>query len=127
MRDPFPITRREFVKALAGLAAAVFARRRGRSESALVLDNHAAFGGEAKGDFERAIRDPFTEMFAASLVRRDARHHPPPPRGRFCAGRRSSTFAAFVNTDLAGAMDHRNAIAEARRAVAQTAAMGALE
>jgi spermidine dehydrogenase len=96
-------------------------------------------------DFERAIRDQFTEMFSASgfdatrdiaglIVNRWGHAYVNPQPGFFfgAGGRpaprdvlRRAPFGriAFANTDLAGAMDHRNAIAEARRAVHQVEAL----
>jgi spermidine dehydrogenase len=97
-------------------------------------------------DFERAIREQFTDMFAASgfdatrdiagiIVNRWGHAYVNPQPGFFFGvdGRpaprevlRRAPFGriAFANTDLAGAMDHRNAIAEARRAVHQIEALG---
>jgi spermidine dehydrogenase len=96
-------------------------------------------------DFERAIREQFTEMFAASgfdatrdiagiIVNRWGHAYVNPQPGFFFGGDgrpaprevlRRAPFGriAFANTDLAGAMDHRNAIAEARRAVHQIEAL----
>jgi spermidine dehydrogenase len=96
-------------------------------------------------DFERAVREQFTEMFARSgfdatrdiagiIVNRWGHAYVNPQPGFFFgvgdrpAPRevlRQAPFGriAFANTDLAGAMDHRNAIAEARRAVHQLGAL----
>jgi spermidine dehydrogenase len=101
--------------------------------------------GTSFRDFERAIREQFTEMFAASgfdagrdiagiIANRWGHAYVNPQPGFFFGvdGRpaprdvlRRSPFGriAFANTDLAGAMDHRNAIAEARRAVTQLEAI----
>jgi spermidine dehydrogenase len=97
--------------------------------------------GTSFRDFERAIRGTFTEMFSASgfdanrdiagiIVNRWGHAYVNPQPGFFfgLGGRpaprdvlRRAPFGriAFANTDLAGAMDHRNAIAEAKRAVDQ--------
>jgi spermidine dehydrogenase len=96
-------------------------------------------------DFEQAVRDQLTDMFSASgfdaardiagiIVNRWGHAYVNPQPGFFfgSGGRpaprdvlRRAPFGrvAFANTDLAGAMDHRNAIAEARRAVAQIEAL----
>jgi spermidine dehydrogenase len=101
--------------------------------------------GTSFRDFERAIRETFTEMFAAAgfdasrdiagiIVNRWGHAYVNPQPGFFFglgdrpAPRdvlRRAPFGriAFANTDLAGAMDHRNAIAEARRAVEQIEAL----
>jgi len=97
--------------------------------------------GTSFRDYERRIREQFTEMFAASGF--DARqdiagiilnrwgHAYLSPQPGFFFGRegrpaprevlRNAPFGriAFANTDLAGAMDHRYSILEAQRAVDQ--------
>jgi spermidine dehydrogenase len=92
-------------------------------------------------EYEKRIREQFTEMFAAAGfdARRDIAgivlnrwgHAYLSPQPGFFFGRvgkpaprevlRSAPFGriAFANTDLAGAMDHRYSILEARRAVEQ--------
>ncbi len=105
----------------------------------------AELWGTSFHEFERNIRETFTEMFARSgfdakrdiagiIVNRWGHAYVNPQPGFFFGseGRpaprevlRRAPFGriAFANTDLAGAMDHRNAIAEARRAVSQIAAL----
>jgi spermidine dehydrogenase len=97
--------------------------------------------GTSFRDYERRIREQFTEMFAASGfdARRDIAgiilnrwgHAYLSPQPGFFFGRdgrpaprevlRNAPFGriAFANTDLAGAMDHRYSILEAQRAVGQ--------
>jgi spermidine dehydrogenase len=92
-------------------------------------------------EYEKRIREQFTEMFAAAgfdakrdiagLVLNRWGHAYLSPQPGFFFGMggkpaprevlRSEPFGriAFANTDLAGAMDHRNSILEARRAVEQ--------
>jgi spermidine dehydrogenase len=92
-------------------------------------------------DYERRIREQFTEMFSMSGfdARRDIAgivlnrwgHAFVNPQPGFFFGKdgkpaprdvlRNKPFGriAFANTDLSGAMDHLNAIAEAHRAVYQ--------
>jgi spermidine dehydrogenase len=97
--------------------------------------------GTSFRDYERRIREQFTEMFAGSGfdARRDIAgiilnrwgHAYLSPQPGFFFGRegrpapreilRNAPFGriAFANTDLAGAMDHRYSILEAQRAVGQ--------
>jgi spermidine dehydrogenase len=92
-------------------------------------------------EYERRIREQFTEMFSAAgfeakrdiagivLNRWGHAYLSPQPGFFFGTGGkpaprevlRSAPFGrvAFANTDLAGAMDHRYSILEARRAVSQ--------
>src|SRR5229473_7785902 len=92
-------------------------------------------------DYERRIREQLTEMFAASgfdaqrdiagIILNRWGHAYLSPQPGFFFGRegrpapretlRNAPFGriAFANTDLAGAMDHRYSILEARRAVGQ--------
>jgi spermidine dehydrogenase len=92
-------------------------------------------------DYERRIREQFTEMFSASgfdaqrdiagIVLNRWGHAYLSPQPGFFFGKngepapretlRSAPFGriAFANTDLAGAMDHRFSILEAQRAVDQ--------
>jgi len=92
-------------------------------------------------DYERRIREQFTEMFAASgfdakqdiagIILNRWGHAYLSPQPGFFFGRegrpaprevlRNAPFGriVFANTDLAGAMDHRYSILEAQRAVAQ--------
>jgi spermidine dehydrogenase len=92
-------------------------------------------------DYERRIREQFTEMFAASgfdaqrdiagIILNRWGHAYLSPQPGFFFGRdgrpaprevlRKAPFGliAFANTDLAGAMDHRFSILEAQRAVRQ--------
>ena len=92
-------------------------------------------------DYERRIREQLTEMFAASgfdaqrdiagIILNRWGHAYLSPQPGFFFGRggrpapreilRNAPFGriAFANTDLAGAMDHRYSILEARRAVRQ--------
>jgi spermidine dehydrogenase len=92
-------------------------------------------------DYERRIREQFTEMFSMSGfdARRDIAgivlnrwgHAFVNPQPGFFFGKdgkpaprdvlRNKPFGriAFANTDLSGVMDHLNAIAEAHRAVYQ--------
>jgi spermidine dehydrogenase len=92
-------------------------------------------------DYERQIRQLFTDMFAGSgfdaqrdiagiVLNRWGHAYLSPQPGFFFglngqpAAReilRKAPFGriAFANTDLAGAMDHRYSILEAQRAVAQ--------
>ena len=92
-------------------------------------------------EYEKRIREQFTEMFSAAgfdagrdiagivLNRWGHAYLSPQPGFFFGAGGkpaprevlRSAPFGriAFANTDLAGAMDHRYSILEARRAVEQ--------
>jgi spermidine dehydrogenase len=76
-------------------------------------------------DYERRIREQFTEMFAGSgfdaerdiagiILNRWGRTAPREVLRNAPFGR-----IAFANTDLAGAMDHRYSILEAQRAVGQ--------
>jgi spermidine dehydrogenase len=97
--------------------------------------------GTSFKDYERQIREQFTEMFAGSGfdARRDIAgiilnrwgHAYLSPQPGFFFGRdgqtaprevlRNAPFGriTFANTDLAGAMDHRYSILEAQRAVGQ--------
>ena len=92
-------------------------------------------------DYERRIREQFTEMFAGSgfdadrdiagIILNRWGHAYLSPQPGFFFGRdgrtaprevlRNAPFGriAFANTDLAGAMDHRYSILEAQRAVGQ--------
>jgi spermidine dehydrogenase len=90
-------------------------------------------------EYERQIREQFTEMFPGFDAQRDIAgivlnrwgHAYLSPQPGFFFGRdghpaprevlRSAPFGriAFANTDLAGAMDHRYSILEAQRAVGQ--------
>ena len=92
-------------------------------------------------DYERQIREQFTEMFAnagfdpqreiAGIILNRWGHAYLSPQPGFFFGRdgqpapretlRSAPFGriAFANTDLAGAMDHRYSILEAQRAIGQ--------
>jgi spermidine dehydrogenase len=92
-------------------------------------------------EYERQIREQFTEMFSAYgfdatrdiagiILNRWGHAYLSPQPGFFFGGDgnpaprevlRSAPFGriAFANTDLAGAMDHRYSILEARRAVSQ--------
>jgi spermidine dehydrogenase len=92
-------------------------------------------------EYERRIRGQFSQMFSAAgfdaqrdiagivLNRWGHAYLSPPPGFFFGAGGkpaprevlRAAPFGriAFANTDLAGAMDHRYSILEARRAVSQ--------
>lgn len=101
--------------------------------------------GTSFRQYERRIREQFTEMFAASGfdARRDIAgiilnrwgHAYLSPQPGFFFGRegrpapreilRNTPFGriAFANTDLAGAMDHRYSILEAQRAVRQVLAI----
>jgi spermidine dehydrogenase len=97
--------------------------------------------GTSFRDYERRIREQFTEMFAASgfdaqrdiagIILNRWGHAYLSPQPGFFFGRdgrpaprellRNAPFGriAFANTDLAGAMDHRYSILEAQRAVGQ--------
>ena len=97
--------------------------------------------GTSFRDYERRIREQFTEMFAASgfdakqdiagIILNRWGHAYLSPQPGFFFGRegrpaprevlRNAPFGriAFANTDLAGAMDHRYSILEAQRAVDQ--------
>ena len=97
--------------------------------------------GTSFRDYERQVREQFSEMFASSgfNAERDIRgiilnrwgHAYLSPQPGFFFGRggqpaarsilRNAPFGriAFANTDLAGAMDHRYSILEAQRAVRQ--------
>jgi spermidine dehydrogenase len=92
-------------------------------------------------EYERQIREQFTEMFSAYgfdakrdiagiILNRWGHAYLSPQPGFFFGTNgkpaprevlRSAPFGriAFANTDLAGAMDHRYSILEARRAVSQ--------
>ena len=92
-------------------------------------------------DYERRIREQFTAMFGdhgfdakrdiAGIVLNRWGHAYLSPQPGFFFGKngqpaprdllRAAPFGriAFANTDLAGAMDHRNSILEAQRAVGQ--------
>jgi spermidine dehydrogenase len=92
-------------------------------------------------DYERQIREQFTEMFAgagfnaqrdiAGIILNRWGHAYLSPQPGFFFGRNGEPAArevlrrapfgriAFANTDLAGAMDHRYSILEAKRAVGQ--------
>jgi spermidine dehydrogenase len=92
-------------------------------------------------EYERRIRDQFSQMFssagfdarrdiAAIVLNRWGHAYLSPQPGFFFGTNghpaprevlRSAPFGriAFANTDLAGAMDHRCSILEARRAVSQ--------
>ena len=97
--------------------------------------------GTSFRDYERRIREQFTEMFAAygfdaqrdiaGIILNRWGHAYLSPQPGFFFGRegrpapreilRNAPFGriAFANTDLAGAMDHRYSILEAQRAVQQ--------
>jgi spermidine dehydrogenase len=97
--------------------------------------------GTSFRDYERRIREQFSEMFAsagfspqrdiAAIILNRWGHAYLSPQPGFFFGRngqpasretlRSAPFGriAFANTDLAGAMDHRYSILEAKRAVGQ--------
>jgi spermidine dehydrogenase len=97
--------------------------------------------GTSFRDYERRIREQFTEMFAAygfdaqrdvaGIILNRWGHAYLSPQPGFFFGRegrpgpreilRKAPFGriAFANTDLAGAMDHRYSILEAQRAVQQ--------
>jgi spermidine dehydrogenase len=97
--------------------------------------------GTSFRDYERQVRDQFTEMFArggfdakrdiAGIILNRWGHAYLSPQPGFFFGTggqpaareilRSAPFGriAFANTDLAGAMDHRYSILEAKRAVGQ--------
>jgi spermidine dehydrogenase len=97
--------------------------------------------GTSFSDYERRIREQFTEMFASSgfdaqrdiagIILNRWGHAYLSPQPGFFFGRdgqtapreilRSAPFGCitFANTDLAGAMDHRYSILEAQRAVGQ--------
>jgi spermidine dehydrogenase len=97
--------------------------------------------GTSFRDYERRIREQFTEMFAgagfsaqrdiAAIILNRWGHAYLSPQPGFFFGRngqaaprevlRNAPFGriAFANTDLAGAMDHRYSILEAQRAVGQ--------
>jgi spermidine dehydrogenase len=97
--------------------------------------------GTSFRDYERQVREQFTEMFASGGfdARRDiagiilnrwghAYLSPQPgfffgrdgqPAPREILRRAPHGRIAFANTDLAGAMDHRYSILEAKRAVGQ--------
>jgi spermidine dehydrogenase len=102
--------------------------------------------GTSFRDYERRIREQFTEMFAAygfeaehdiaGIILNRWGHAYLSPQPGFFFGRegrlapreilRQAPFGriAFANTDLAGAMDHRYSILEAERAVRQLLADG---
>jgi spermidine dehydrogenase len=97
--------------------------------------------GTSFRQYERRIREQFTEMFASSgfdaqrdiagIILNRWGHAYLSPQPGFFFGRegrpapreilRKAPFGriAFANTDLAGAMDHRYSILEAQRAVGQ--------
>jgi spermidine dehydrogenase len=97
--------------------------------------------GTSFRDYERQIREQFTEMFGsagfsaqrdiAGIILNRWGHAYLSPQPGFFFGRggqpapreilRNAPFGriAFANTDLAGAMDHRYSILEAQRAVGQ--------
>jgi spermidine dehydrogenase len=97
--------------------------------------------GTSFKDYERRIREQFTEMFAgagfnaqrdiAGIILNRWGHAYLSPQPGFFFGRGGTPAAreilrrapfgriAFANTDLAGAMDHRYSILEAQRAVGQ--------
>ena len=97
--------------------------------------------GTSFNDYERRLREQFSQMFAAGgfdarrdiagiILNRWGHAYLSPQPGFFFGlkGRpapreilRSAPFGriAFANTDLAGAMDHRYSILEAKRAVEQ--------
>jgi spermidine dehydrogenase len=97
--------------------------------------------GTSFRDYERQVREQFSEMFArggfdarrdiAGIILNRWGHAYLNPQPGFFFGRdgqpapreilRSAPFGrvAFANTDLAGAMDHRYSILEAKRAVGQ--------
>ncbi len=97
--------------------------------------------GTSFRDYERQVREQFSEMFArggfdarrdiAGIILNRWGHAYLSPQPGFFFGRdgqpapreilRSAPFGrvAFANTDLAGAMDHRYSILEAKRAVGQ--------
>jgi spermidine dehydrogenase len=113
----------------------------GESTEAQGNRGRAEMLGTSFRDYERRIREQFTEMFAASgfeaqrdiagiILNRWGHAYLSPQPGFFFGkdGRpaprellRSVPFGriAFANTDLAGAMDHRFSILEAQRAVGQ--------
>jgi spermidine dehydrogenase len=97
--------------------------------------------GTSFSDYERQIRQQFTEMFArtgfdarrdiAGIILNRWGHAYLNPQPGFFFGKdgkpapseilRAAPFGriAFANTDLAGIMDHRSSILEAERAVGQ--------
>ena len=97
--------------------------------------------GTSFRDYERQVREQFSEMFArggfdakrdiAGIILNRWGHAYLSPQPGFFFGSggqpaareilRSAPFGriAFANTDLAGAMDHRYSILEAKRAVGQ--------
>jgi spermidine dehydrogenase len=97
--------------------------------------------GTSFRDYERQIREQFTDMFAsagfdtqrdiAGIILNRWGHAYLSPQPGFFFGRKGEPAArevlrrapfgriAFANTDLAGAMDHRYSILEAQRAVGQ--------
>ncbi|MGA6986571.1 MAG: NAD(P)/FAD-dependent oxidoreductase, partial [Terriglobales bacterium] len=122
--------------------------------SVKILYSHPGYSTEEQGnlgraellgtsfrDYERRIREQFTEMFAAygfdakrdiaGIILNRWGHAYLSPQPGFFFGRegrpapreilRNAPFGriAFANTDLAGAMDHRYSILEAQRAVRQ--------
>jgi len=113
----------------------------GESTEAQGNRGRAELLGTSFRDYERRIREQFTEMFAASgfdaqrdiagIILNRWGHAYLSPQPGFFFGRdgrpaprevlRSAPFGriAFANTDLAGAMDHRYSILEAQRAVGQ--------
>ncbi|HZW95928.1 MAG TPA: NAD(P)-binding protein [Candidatus Eremiobacteraceae bacterium] len=113
----------------------------GLSTEAQGNQGRAEMIGTSFRDYERQIREQFTEMFAsagfnaqrdiAGIILNRWGHAYLSPQPGFFFGRsgqpaarevlRKSPFGriAFANTDLAGAMDHRYSILEAQRAVGQ--------
>jgi spermidine dehydrogenase len=113
----------------------------GESTEAQGIRGRGELLGTSFRDYERRLREQFTDMFSASgfVAERDIAgiilnrwgHAYLSPQPGFFFGKngkpapretlRSAPFAriAFANTDLAGAMDHRYSILEAQRAVGQ--------
>jgi spermidine dehydrogenase len=113
----------------------------GLSTEAQGNQGRAEMIGTSFRDYERQIREQFTEMFAsagfnpqrdiAGIILNRWGHAYLSPQPGFFFGRsgqpaareilRKSPFGriAFANTDLGGAMDHRYSILEAQRAVGQ--------
>jgi len=113
----------------------------GESTEAQGIRGRGEMLGTSFRDYERRIREQFTEMFGASgfVAERDIAgiisnrwgHAYLSPQPGFFFGKdgkpapretlRGGPFGriAFANTDLAGAMDHRYSILEAQRAVQQ--------
>jgi spermidine dehydrogenase len=113
----------------------------GESTEAQGIRGRTEMLGTSFRDYERRLREQFTDMFAgagfnaqrdfAGIILNRWGHAYLSPQPGFFFGRdgkpapretlRSAPFGriAFANTDLAGAMDHRYSILEAQRAVGQ--------